>query len=64
MMYWTVLKQQGTYDGKFYAFGYSESNVGVYYNKKMFKEAGIDEASLPTLENHGLGLSLMPLLRN
>ncbi len=23
--------------------GYSESNVGVYYNKKMFKEAGIDE---------------------
>lgn len=21
-----------------------------YYNKKMFKEAGIDEASLPTLE--------------
>ena len=44
------IKQQGTYDGKFYAFGYSESNVGVYYNKKMFKEAGIDEASLPTLE--------------
>ena len=28
------IKQQGTYDGKFYAFGYSESNVGVYYNKK------------------------------
>ena len=44
------IKQQGTYDGKFYAFGFSESNVGVYYNKKMFKEAGIDEASLPTLE--------------
>ena len=36
------IKQQGTYDGKFYAFGYSESNVGIYYNKKMFKEAGID----------------------
>lgn len=44
------IKQQGTYNGKFYAFGYSESNVGVYYNKKMFKEAGIDEASLPTLK--------------
>ncbi|MDS8314249.1 extracellular solute-binding protein, partial [Streptococcus pneumoniae] len=34
------IKQQGTYNGKFYAFGFSESNVGVYYNKKMFKEAG------------------------
>lgn len=44
------IKQQGTYDGKFYAFGFSESNVGVYYNKKMFKEAGIDESTLPTLE--------------
>ena len=43
------IKQQGTY-GKFYAFGYSESNVGIYYNKKMFKEAGIDESSLPTLK--------------
>ena len=44
------IKQQGTYDGKFYAFGFSESNVGVYYNKKMFKEAGIAESELPTLE--------------
>lgn len=44
------IKQQGTYDGKFYAFGFSESNVGIYYNKKMFKEAGIDESSLPTLK--------------
>ncbi|MHC5227221.1 ABC transporter substrate-binding protein [Enterococcus sp. LJL99] len=43
--------QQGTYNGKFYAFGFSESNVGVYYNKKMFKEAGIKESELPTLEN-------------
>lgn len=42
--------QQGTYDGKFYAFGFSESNVGVYYNKSMFKEAGISESELPTLE--------------
>lgn len=44
------IKQQGTYDGKMYAFGYSESNVGIYYNKKMFKDAGIDLASLPTIE--------------
>lgn len=45
------IKQQGTYNGKFYAFGFSESGVGVYYNKKMFQEAGIDLASLPTLKN-------------
>ena len=44
------IKQQGTYDGKFYAFGFSESGVGVYYNKKMFQEAGIDLTTLPTLE--------------
>ena len=44
------IKQQGIYDGKMYAFGYSESNVGIYYNKKMFEEAGIDLASLPTIE--------------
>lgn len=44
------IKQQGTYDGKFYAFGFSESGVGVYYNKKMFQEAGIDLTTLPTLD--------------
>lgn len=44
------IKQQGTYNGKFYAFGFSESGVGVYYNKKMFKEAGIDLTTLPTLQ--------------
>lgn len=43
--------QQGTYDGKMYAFGFSESNVGVYYNKTMFADAGITEEQLPTLEN-------------
>lgn len=41
---------QGTYKGKLYAIGYSESGVGIYYNKKMFKEAGISEAELPTLD--------------
>lgn len=43
--------QQGTYDGKMYAFGFSESNVGVYYNKAMFEEAGISEDQLPTLDD-------------
>ncbi|MDT2802035.1 ABC transporter substrate-binding protein [Vagococcus lutrae] len=41
---------QGTYDGKLYAIGYSESGVGIFYNKDMFKEAGIEESDLPTLE--------------
>lgn len=45
------IKQQGTYKGKLYAFGYSESSVGVYYNKKMFKEAGIDLSKLPTIDD-------------
>ncbi|AQP53153.1 sugar ABC transporter substrate-binding protein [Vagococcus penaei] len=45
------IKQQGTYNGKFYAFGYSESSVGLYYNKKMFKQAGIKDSELPTLDN-------------
>ena len=35
---------------RFYAFGFSESNVGIYYNKKMFKEAGIEDSELPTLQ--------------
>lgn len=43
--------QQGTYDGKFYAFGFSESNVGVYYNKEMFAEAGVTDSELPTLDD-------------
>ncbi len=42
---------QGTYKGKLYAVGYSESGVGIYYNKEMFKEAGIDMDALPTIEN-------------
>lgn len=45
------IKQQGTYDGKMYAFGFSESNVGIYYNKTMFKDAGIDLETLPTIDN-------------
>ncbi len=41
--------QQGTYNKKFYAFGFSESSVGIYYNKQLFKKAGIKEDALPTL---------------
>ncbi|TWM34252.1 putative ABC transporter substrate-binding protein YesO [Bacillus paralicheniformis] len=45
------IKQQGTYEGKLYAIGVSESSVGIYYNKKMLKDAGVDLKTLPTVEN-------------
>lgn len=44
-----TIKAQGTYKGKLYAVGYSESSIGFYYNKKMFKAAGISDSELPTL---------------
>ena len=34
--------EQGTIDGKLYALGAMESSVGLYYNKAILKEAGID----------------------
>ena len=43
------IMDQGTYNKKLYAIGYSESSIGFYYNKKMFKEAGIKDSELPTL---------------
>ncbi len=45
-----TIKNQGTYKGKMYAVGYSESSIGFYYNKKMFKEAGVKPSEIPTLE--------------
>ena len=42
---------QGTYDGELHAIGYSESGVGVFYNKEMFEEAGVDLDTLPTVED-------------
>lgn len=41
---------EGTYDNKLYSLGYSESSVGIYYNKKMLAEAGVDLQTLPTVE--------------
>ncbi|WP_438835045.1 ABC transporter substrate-binding protein [Streptococcus pluranimalium] len=41
----------GTYDNKLYSLGYSESGVGIYYNKKMLADAGVDMNSLPTVQN-------------
>ncbi|MCS7463972.1 sugar ABC transporter substrate-binding protein [Paenibacillus doosanensis] len=34
--------QQGTYNGKFYAAGLSESSVVLFYNKKIMKQYGIE----------------------
>lgn len=35
------IKVQGTYDGKLYALGATESSVALYYNKDMIDAAGI-----------------------
>jgi len=39
---------QGTYNEKLYALGAMESSVGLYYNKKILREAGIE---VPSAEN-------------
>ena len=43
--------QQGTFDDQMYSIGYSESGVGVFYNKQMLEEAGVDLATLPTVDD-------------
>ncbi len=40
--------EQGTYNDKLYALGAMESSVGLYYNKKILREAGIE---VPSAEN-------------
>lgn len=51
--------EQGTYDEKLYAIGYSESGVGIYYNKEMLEEAGVDLATLPTVDNPWDGINFL-----
>lgn len=43
--------EQGTYNGELYTIGYSESGVGIYYNREMLEEAGVDIETLPTVDN-------------
>lgn len=43
--------EQGTYEDNLYAIGYSESGVGIYYNKEMFEQAGIHEDEIATIED-------------
>lgn len=40
--YLTSIIDQGTYDGELYALGVMESSVGLYYNKEILEEAGIE----------------------
>lgn len=41
-IYLESIVEQGTYDGKLYALGAMESSVGLYYNKEILREAGIE----------------------
>ncbi|MBF0406023.1 MAG: ABC transporter substrate-binding protein [Candidatus Riflebacteria bacterium] len=42
-----VLLQNNTYNGKVWSFPFNKSVPVLYYNKKLFKEAGIDPESPP-----------------
>ncbi len=41
-IYLESILDQGTYDGKLYALGAMESSVGLYYNKSILREAGVE----------------------
>ena len=41
-VYLESILDQGTYDNKLYALGAMESSVGLYYNKDILEEAGIE----------------------
>ena len=41
-IYLDSIIEQGTYDGELYALGVMESSVGLYYNKEILREAGIE----------------------
>lgn len=41
-VYLESIIEQGTYDGKLYALGAMESSVGLYYNKEILEEAGVE----------------------
>lgn len=41
-IYLESILEQGTYDDKLYALGAMESSVGLYYNKEILKEAGVE----------------------
>ena len=42
IVYLDSIIQQGTYNNKLYALGAMESSVGLYYNKDILAEAGVE----------------------
>lgn len=50
--------EQGTYNNELYALGAMESSVGLYYNKDILKEAGIEvpDAGHPWTRSEFLGI--------
>ncbi len=41
-IYLESIIEQGTYDNQLYALGAMESSVGLYYNRKILEEAGVE----------------------
>ncbi len=58
--------QQGTYNDKLYALGVMESSVGLYYNKDILEEAGVEvpDADHPWTQTEFMGIlaKLKPLM--
>ena len=55
-VYLKSIIEQGTYNNKLYALGAMESSVGLYYNKEILDEAGIQvpDADHPWTQSHVL----------
>lgn len=57
--YLESILDQGTYDGQLYALGVMESSVGLYYNKDILAQAGIE---VPTADNPWTWSEFMDIL--
>lgn len=57
--YLESILEQGTYDGQLYALGVMESSVGLYYNKDILDEAGIE---VPSADNPWTWSEFMDIL--
>ena len=65
-VYLESILEQGTYNDKLYALGAMESSVGLYYNKEILEEAGIEipDADHPWTQTEFLEIleTLKPIL--
>lgn len=65
-IYLDSIIEQGTYDNKLYALGAMESSVGLYYNKDILDQAGIEvpDADHPWTQTEFLGVleKLKPIM--